>query len=81
MVGIWGPPLLFSLLSHQTKVHCQEIEGSAQFKELFVVVMALHMISESFNLFSDSLYVVNLLLNLVEAHIRLDSNSITTLMI
>jgi hypothetical protein len=43
--------------------------------------MALHMISESFNLFSDSLYVVNLLLNLVEAHIRLDSNSITTLMI
>jgi hypothetical protein len=34
--------------------------------------MSLDMIFESFNLFSDSLYVVNLLPNLVEAHIRLD---------
>jgi hypothetical protein len=35
------------------------------------------MISEFFNLFSGSLYVVNLLSNLVEAHIGLDSNPIT----
>jgi hypothetical protein len=58
------------------KSDLQEIEGSAQFKELFAVDMALDMISESFNLFFDSLYVVNLLPNSVEAHIRHDSNPI-----
>ena len=36
-------------------------EGSAQFKELFAVVMALTNVPEPINLFSDSLYVVNLL--------------------
>ena len=53
-----------------------EVEGSAQFKELFAIFMALDFIPEPFNLFSDSLYVVNLLPNLVEAHIKLDSKPI-----
>lgn len=37
-----------------------EVEGFAQFKELFAVVMALDFIPKPFNLFSDSLYIVNL---------------------
>lgn len=53
------------------------MEGSAQFKELFAVVMALDSISESFNLFTDRLYVVNLLPNLI----KVDSNLISPLMI
>lgn len=58
-----------------------KVEGSAQFKELFAVVLALDNIQESFNLFVDSIYVFNLLPNLVEAHIKLDSNPISPLMI
>lgn len=59
----------------------QKVKGSAQFKELFAVVMALDAMQESLNLFSDRLYVVNLLPNLVKACIRLDSNPISPLMI
>ena len=52
-------------------------EGFAQFKELFAVVMALTKVPEAMNLFSDSLYVVNLLPGLLNSHIRLDDNPIT----
>lgn len=48
-----------------------EEEESAQFKELFVVIMALDSTPEPFSLFPDSLYVVSLLPNLVEAHVEL----------
>ena len=57
------------------------VQGSAQFKELYAVVLALSTIKGPLNLFSDSLYVVNLLPNLIDAHIKLDSNPITPLMI
>lgn len=43
--------------------------------------MTLDSITEPFNLFSDSVYVVNLLPNLVGAHIKLDSNPMSPLMI
>ena len=57
-----------------------EEEESAQFKELFVVIMALDSTPEPFGLFPDSLYVVSLLPNLVEAHVELDTNPISPLM-
>lgn len=59
----------------------QEIQGSAQFKELFTVALALQTVPDTFNLFSDSLYVINLLPNLPGSHIKLDANPITPLMI
>ena len=58
-----------------------EVEGSAQFKALFAIITALSSIPELFSLFSDSLYVVNLLPNLVEARIKLVSNPMSPLMI
>ena len=71
--------------SQQPDEHIREYfgpcEGSAQFKELFAVVMVLTKVPEPMNLFSDSLYVVNLLPGLLNSHIRLDNNPITPLMI
>ena len=71
--------------SQQPDAHIREYfgpcGGSAQFKELFAVVMALTNVPEPINLFSDSLYVVNLLPGLLNSHIRLDNNPITPLMI
>lgn len=58
-----------------------EVQRSAQIKELYAVVLALSEIQGPLNLFSDSIYIVNLLPNLVGAHIRLDDNPITPLMI
>ena len=43
--------------------------------------MVLTKVPEPMNLFSDSLYVVNLLPGLLNSHIRLDNNPITPLMI
>ena len=43
--------------------------------------MALTKVPEPMNLFSDSLYVVNLLPGLLNFHIQLDNNPITPLMI
>lgn len=68
-----------SLTPQESLTH--EVQGSAQFKELYAVVLALSRVEGPLNLFSDSLYVVNLLPNLIDAHIRLDSNPITPLMI
>lgn len=45
------------------------------------IVLALKKVLECMNLFSDSLYAVNLLPDLVWSHIQLDNNSITPLMI
>ena len=60
VVVFWTPQQ-----SQQANQHIQKYfepcEGSAQFKELFAVVMALTNVPEPINLFSDSLYVVNLL--------------------
>lgn len=47
----------------------------------FAVIMALNSIPEPFNLSSDSLYIVNLLPRLVEAHIKLYFNPISPLTI
>lgn len=79
--SVVSPPFSSDKGPSPIKSDLQEIEGSAQFKEFFAVVIVLGMISVSFNLFSSSLYVINLLPNLVDAHIRPDSNSITPLMI
>ena len=64
--------------SQQPDEHIREYfgpcEGSAQFKESFAVVMVLTKVPEPMNLFSDSLYVVNLLPGLLNSHIWLDNN-------
>lgn len=54
------PPLLWEEDPISIMSISHEVEGFAQFKELFAVVMALDFIPEPFNLFSDSLYIVNL---------------------
>lgn len=53
-------------------------QGSAQYKELFVVVLAelLSKVEESFNLFSNSLNVVNLLPELAQEYTRSEYNPI-----
>ena len=45
------------------------------------VVLALSKVSKPINLFSDSLYVVNLLPSLLGSYVQLDENPITPLMI
>ena len=67
--------------STPTSQRFQPSQGSAQYKELLAVIMALQDIQESCNLFTDSLYVSNLLPHLPQAHIRLDSDSISPLMV
>lgn len=56
-------------------------EGSAQYKEMMGIYIALQKVLESCNLYLDSSYVVNLLPNLPYVYIKLDANSITALMI
>ena len=56
-------------------------EGSAQFKELMAIALALSKVSKPMNLFSDSLYVGTLLPGLLGFYIQLDGNPITPLMI
>lgn len=59
----------------------QPCQGSAQYKEMLDVIMVLQEIQGPFNLYSDSLYMVNLLPHVPQAHIRLDGNPISTLMV
>lgn len=63
----------------KTVVHC--VQGSAQFKELYAIVLALKTIQGPFSLFTNSLYLANLLPNLPCSHIKPDDNPITPLMI
>ena len=56
-------------------------QGSAQFKEHMGITLALQKVPVPMNLFSDSLYAVNLLPGLAHSYIHLDNNPITPLMI
>ena len=78
---VFQPPQLSQQPDERIREYFGPCEGSAQFKELFAVVMVLTKVPEPMNLFSDSLYVVNLLPGLLNSHIRLDNNPITPLMI
>ena len=54
-----------------------DVQGSAQLKELYAIVLALSEIQEHFNLFIDSLYAANLLPNFPWSYTKLDDNPIT----
>ena len=60
-VVVFRPPQQSQQANQHIQKYFEPCEGSAQFKELFAVVMALTNVPEPINLFSDSLYVVNLL--------------------
>ena len=77
-VVIYPPP---RLVKQEVITHFEPVIGSAQFKELYAIAMALTQVQEPMNLFSDSLYVVNLLPTLVSSYTKLDKNPITPLMI
>lgn len=79
--GREGAVTVVFLPDHVCKTYFKPCQGLAQNKEVFAVVLALAKVKEPFNLFSDSLYVVNLLPGLAQAYIRLDNNPITPLMI
>ena len=78
---VFQPPQQSQQPDQHIRKYFGPCEGSAQFKELFAVVMVLTKVPEPMNLFSDSLYVVNLLPGLLNSHIWLDNNPITLLMI
>ena len=80
-VVVFQPPQQSQQPDQHIRKYFGPCEGSAQFEELFAVVMVLTKVPEPMNLFSDSLYVVNLLPGLLNSHIRLDNNPITPLMI
>ncbi|XP_008584527.1 PREDICTED: LOW QUALITY PROTEIN: olfactory receptor 10A2-like [Galeopterus variegatus] len=60
--------------------HFHPYDGSAQYKELLAILLALQKEPDPINLFTDSLYAANLLPGLPGAHIRLDCNPISSLM-
>lgn len=61
---------------HVYNSYFEPCQVSAQYKKLFVIVLALSKVEAPINLFSDNLYVVNLLAGLAQAKIRLDDNPI-----
>lgn len=64
--------------SHQRFQPCQDF---AHYKEMLAVKMELQDISEPCSIFSDSLYVVNILTHIPQAHIPLDNNPISPIIV
>ena len=78
---VFQPPQQSQQPDQHIRKYFGPCEGSAQFEELFAVVMVLTKAPEPMNPFPDSLYVVNLLPGLLNSHIGLANNLITPLMI
>ena len=56
-------------------------EGSAQYKKMLSIILAIQDLHEHLDLYLDSLYMTNLMPHLPGAHVYLDANPMSPLMI